>query len=24
VLHYGLSHAELGDEFKALIKDLDI
>lgn len=24
VLHYGLSHAELGDKFKALIKDLDI
>jgi len=24
VLHYGLSHAELGDDFRALIKDLDI
>ncbi len=24
VLHYGLSHAELGNDFRALIKDLDI
>jgi UTP--glucose-1-phosphate uridylyltransferase len=24
VLHYGLSHAELGDEFRALIKELNI